>query len=582
MRDYQGEGMKRRVIEVLMLCALILVALSSCSLEEALDAMMGNKYIEMGWAELDTSNADNVNKAVGDMGADESSKNAISDEGKLDLSQIGSMDTVNEALKNAGITDTTITISDSDLVQSIKDNGILAAQDKDQKQDLNNSISQALAGSASREAFSNQMKESATAQQSAAAKNSMAVTSEIINTVKDQLATQENETVNTILETLTDLQNQLTEKASSSETLSKAEVLQVQMITNMVTSAANVAGLVTDVDSSSPETIIESDEARELLNDASLLSNTSKALSGDVDLIQVPGLTDLISAFMDDSSSESSSEPAARMVMPLAVTGDGSLQKDEKGWYIDDPFYAADVDDAVEEKIRAGINFGRNFFEDALGITATRNGASFDLNEVRVRLSAFKALANAYDVMYSFGDLQAFKDNETLYQEALGDYSSTSKALDYLLAILLSSVDQVLMEKCSTPGYDLGQAIVDFYSLNEWIYRGSMIDGDLIYIPDEIVTAFDLDDSQDESAMKSLVNSLFGPGTALRISIETKAVTLDKMMIVGNFSVQDILDMVGAGDVEGDEEITSVSEYLENALKDLDEWLGYPSSEEGV
>ena len=98
-----------------MLCALILVALSSCSLEEALDAMMGNKYIEMGWAELDTSNADNVNKAVGDMGADESSKNAISDEGKLDLSQIGSMDTVNEALKNAGITDTTITISDSDI-----------------------------------------------------------------------------------------------------------------------------------------------------------------------------------------------------------------------------------------------------------------------------------------------------------------------------------------------------------------------------------------------------------------------------------------------------------------------------------
>ncbi len=580
--------MKRRVIEVLMLCALILVALSSCSLEEALDAMMGNKYIEMGWAELDTSNADNVNKAVGDMGADESSKNAISDDGKLDLSQIGSMDTVNEALKNAGISDTTITISDSNLVQSIKDYGILAAQDKDQKQDLNNSISQALAGSASREAFSNQMKESATAQQSAAAKNSMAVTSEIINTVKDQLATQENETVNTILETLTDLQNQLTEKASSSETLSKAEVLQVQMITNMVTSAANVAGLVTDGGSSSPETIIESNEARELLNDASLLSNTSKALSGDVDLIQVPGLTDLISAFMDDSSSGSSSEPAARMIMPLAValdasgTGDGSLNQDDKGnWYIDDPFYAADVDDAVEEKIRAGINFGRNFFEDALGITATRNGASFDSNEVRVRLSAFKALANAYDVMYSFGDLQAFKDNnESLYQEALGDYSSTSKALDYLLAILLSSVDQVLMDKCTD--YDLGQAIADFYSLNEWIYRGSMIDGDLIYIPDEIVTAFKLTNNQDESAMKSLVDSLIGPESDLRDSFKTKAVTLDKMMIVGNFSVQDILDMVGAGDVEGDEEITSVSEYLENALKDLDEWLGYPSSEEGV
>lgn len=561
-----------------MLCALILVALSSCSLEEALDAMMGNKYIEMGWAELDTSNADNVNKAVGDMGADESSKNAISDDGELDLSQIGSMDTVNEALKNAGITDTTITISDSNLVQSIKDYGILAAQDKDQKQDLNNSISQALAGSASREAFSNQMKESATAQQSAAAKNSMAVTSEIINTVKDQLATQENETVNTILETLTDLQNQLTEKASSSETLSKAEVLQVQMITNMVTSAANVAGLVTDGGSSSPETIIESNEARELLNDASLLSNTSKALSGDVDLIQVPGLTDLISAFMDDSSSGSSSEPAARMVMPLAVTGDGSLQKDEKGWYIDDPFYAADVDDAVEERIRAGINFGRNFFEDALGITATRNGASFDPNEVRVRLSAFKALANAYDVMYSFGDLQAFKDNETLYQEALGDYSSTSKALDYLLAILLSSVDQVLMDKCTD--YDLGQAIADFYSLNEWIYRGYMNDGDLIYIPDEIVTAFNLTNNQDESAMKSLVDSLIGPESDLRDSFKTKSVTLDKMMIVGNFSVQDILDMVGAGDVEGDEEITSVSDWLENALADLDEWLGSTSNEE--
>lgn len=569
-----------------MLCALILVALSSCSLEEALDAMMGNKYIEMGWAELDTSNADNVNKAVGDMGADESSKNAISDDGKLDISQIGSMDTVNEALKNAGITDTTIPISDSNLVQSIKDYGILAAQDKDQKQDLNNSISQALAGSASREAFSNQMKESATAQQSAAAKNSMAVTSEIIKTVKDQLATQENETVNTILETLTDLQNQLTEKASSSETLSKAEVLQVQMITNMVTSAANVAGLVTDGGSSSPETIIESNEARELLNDASLLSNTSKALSGDVDLIQVPGLTDLISAFMDDSSSGSSSEPAARMIMPLAValdasgTGDGSLKHNDKGWYIDDPFYAADVDDAVEEKIRAGINFGRNFFEDALGITATRTGASYDSNEVRVRLSAFKALANAYDVMYSFGKLEDFEANESIYQEALGDYSSTSKALDYLLAILLSSVDQVLMDKC--PGYDIGQAIADFYSLNKWIYRGYMTDGDMIYIPDEIVTAFNLNNNQDESAMKSLVDSLIGPKSDLRGSFQTKAVTLDKMMIVGNFSVQDILDMVGAGDVEGDEEITSVSEYLENALEDLDEWLGYPPSEEGV
>ena len=563
-----------------MLCALILVALSSCSLEEALDAMMGNKYIEMGWAELDTSNADKVNEAVNDMKPDTPKEGSVDTAtGDIDLAGFDSLSTVNEALKSALGEDFNLSINvGTDVAESISKNGILSAQDDDLKEELNKSISQALAGSASREAFSNQMKESATEQQSAAAKNSMAVTSVIINTVKDQLATQENETVNTILGTLTDLQNQLTEKASSSETLSKAEVLQIQMITNMVTSAANVAGLVTDGGSSSPESIIKSDEASALLNDASLLSNTSKALSGDVDLIQVPGLTDLISAFMDDSSSGSSSEPAARMIMPLAVTGDGSLQKDEKGWYIDDPFYTADVDDAVEEKIRAGINFGRNFFEDALGITATRDGANYDDNEVRVRLSAFKALANAYDVMYSFGKLEDFEANESIYQEALGDYSSTSKALDYLLAILLSSVDQVLMDKCTD--YDLGQAIDDFYSLNEWIYRGSMIDGDLIYIPDEIVTAFNLTNNQDESAMKSLVDSLIGPESDLRDSFKTKAVTLDKMMIVGNFSVQDILDMVGAGDVEGDEEITSVSDWLENALADLDEWLGSTSNEE--
>ena len=79
--------MKKTIVNVLTVCLVLLFALSSCSLDSALEALRGNKYIEWGWTEADTTNVDAVNDAITNIKTDNTA--VVDDEsGELDLSAV--------------------------------------------------------------------------------------------------------------------------------------------------------------------------------------------------------------------------------------------------------------------------------------------------------------------------------------------------------------------------------------------------------------------------------------------------------------------------------------------------------------
>ena len=149
-RGCDGEGMKKKVFSVLALCVLLLLSFSACSLDQALDALAGNKYIEWGIAEVDTSASDAAVSMVSEMKKADASS-AVSGT-SVDVSKIAGFESVSSALEKAGI-DTSLNVVDSNLAAKIAEGGLLQAQSEEEKTALNNSLSQALAGTASREAL---------------------------------------------------------------------------------------------------------------------------------------------------------------------------------------------------------------------------------------------------------------------------------------------------------------------------------------------------------------------------------------------------------------------------------------------
>ena len=544
--------MKKKVFSVLALCVLLLLSFSACSLDQALDALAGNKYIEWGIAEVDTSASDAAVSMVSEMKKADASS-AVSGT-SVDVSKIAGFESVSSALEKAGI-GTSLNV-DSNLAAKIAEGGLLQAQSEEEKTALNNSLSQALAGTASREALVSSLTAEADAETSTAAKNSMALTSSIIESVVGLFDDSGNETVSSsVVDSIRDLQSQLNTKSESAENLSQAEVLQVQMITNLVTSVAAVAGDDEIMNSSDPAAVLENPAVKDLLDDASILSNTSKALSGDVDILTVPGLTDLLSSAMGSSSEES--RAAARSGNEGTEDSDSNLEYDpERGAYrAGTPYDSSELTPDGIKSQKDMIQFIRNFLDTVLAmrVSGTELSRPADYN---TRMTAFENLSTSYDVIFSVvrGEYEDVVANSSQYS-SLGQYTSTSKAIDFALATIISQLGSILTDK----GLDLYTVLSDFVRLNPWIGRGSMNEGEYYYIPKDFAVAFGLAKSDGED----------NPFTAVfeqrKEVLLDKSTTLDKMMAVGGFDIQSVLGaFTGGSSGEAGSDVTSVRDWLED------------------
>ena len=544
--------MKKKVFSVLALCVLLLLSFSACSLDQALDALAGNKYIEWGIAEVDTSASDAAVSMVSEMKkADASSAvNGTS----VDVSKIAGFESVSSALEKAEI-GTSLNV-DGSLAAKIAEGGLLQAQSEEEKTALNNSLSQALAGTASREALVSSLTAEADAETSTAAKNSMALTSSIIKSVVDQIGTSGNETVSSVVDSIMDLQSQLKNKSESAENLTQAEVLQVQMITNLVTSVAAVAGDDEIMNSSDPAAVLENPAVKDLLDDASILSNTSKALSGDVDILTVPGLTDLLSSAMGGSSSDEGSK-SARSGNEGTEDSDSNLVYDPErdAYRAGTPYDSSELTPDDIKSQQDMIQFIRNFLETVLGMRVSGTDLSRPA-DYSTRMTAFENLSTSYDVIFSVvrGEYEDVVANSSQYS-SLGQYTSTSKAIDFALATIISQLGSILTEN----NMDLYTVLSDFVRLNPWIGRGSMNEGEYYYIPKNFAEAFGIAESDGED----------NPFTAVfeqrKEVLLDKSTTLDRMMAVGGFDIQSVLGaFTGGSSGDAGSDVTSVRDWLED------------------
>lgn len=271
--------------KLLPLLILFLMLLASCSLDSFVDAMAGNAF-----AGSNNANADYVSSAVDSMGVSSVSEESGALSGNsLVLSKVGGFETIAKALIDGGLS-TSIKIEEN-YVAIIK-KGLLTPQED--PTNLYNSLSSALGSTSGIASLSDQLAESAPNEQNDAAKGSIALVLGLTDSIeKDNLD-------DSIKKLLTDLTTELESKLIPEENLSKAEVLQVQIITNTVVSIANAADELKDLNQ---DNILENPDVSDAIDGLTLLSSLQNNLYSDVSMINVPDVSDIISTVLGTGSS---------------------------------------------------------------------------------------------------------------------------------------------------------------------------------------------------------------------------------------------------------------------------------------
>ena len=296
--------MKRRLYVIACICLSLVTVLSSCSLDD----LEGNVYERMGMVKFDNPAVNDVSNRIDNM---ETAPVEDAFEGqKLDLSKVDGFKEIYETIQNIGgdgaIGADGLKIElETDAVNIIKANGLLKPQEN--KNDLYTSISESLNA---KKDFVASMSEPAGKTQSDAAKGTMALTNSLIKTLTDNMNTEDGDMPEEVKTILTDLQKELEDKSKKTEDLTKAEVLQVQMITNLVSSAANLSSVIKAEEDEKPgdetgdddEFDFTSPEAMEVMNDVLLLSQVTGAVSGSIDVLDIPDLSGLINQFLNSGT----------------------------------------------------------------------------------------------------------------------------------------------------------------------------------------------------------------------------------------------------------------------------------------
>lgn len=634
--------MGKRIVNVLTVCLVLLFALSSCSLDSALEALRGNKYIEWGWTEADTTNVNAVNDAITNIEKEDTSGLVTEGSNELDLSKVGensglyAIKQATEALKSATGSQTDITITLTGDQKTAVEKGVLATMTGTEKNDFMANINSSLNG-AQRDVFVESMQEAADDSQQDAAKGSMALASAMISTVTTSLGdmANENEAVQGILDSLSTLQTSLNSKVTGEGSITKADVVQTQMITNIVSTAAQVAKDMKDIGDKDP---LELKSVKTLINDAVTLSNTSKALSGDFDII-----SDMLGSIMGlipsgESSSGSEGEPSIRAFARTTddeteeengeETGDGPTQT------VTDPdliYVRVNADGTVEEKTSSSTGEGwievykfgpvleinecdtvetrndtiriYNASMEAVGdgleglFGATKDNGIYKVTEkvFNSRIEAYRMLSSAYDIIYSVVPEPKDDTSYSEYSFLIDQYKATpNSAIDYALATVLSNLFALVDDKAND-NFNFVATLNDFLRINPWISEPDSVVGNVtcMYLQKSLLDAFGLkfQDLKSPTGWKGLVEILLSGNVGFKSSdvvvksngleagdvddmLYYKAGVLDKMMAVGGFDLETILGMfqVDTGD-SGEMKFTSMKDAVKQLY--LNMWNEY-------
>lgn len=279
--------MLKKTLLFLLSLALILM-LPSC------DLMKGNKFIELGLLDYQSPEVDALIKDI-----DEGFEPSMPSEGFYDSSSSDDTVTVNITKLDGfsglfGFTDANLKINKK-VAESISTNGMLKPSEN--PEELRSMVNKAVDGTANKELLNEALRQPS--DNRVQAHNSVALIASALGEVTDDInkslieAGLPEDLTNAIDTMIEDMNKKAKTPVNK---LTKAEVLQVQLITNFVVSVSNVT-------TSDKKLDIDSSEIQSLVNEAIVLSKYTESIKG-IDMIRVPS-SDLLSDYITDNGESS-------------------------------------------------------------------------------------------------------------------------------------------------------------------------------------------------------------------------------------------------------------------------------------
>ena len=265
---------------------LFLLSLTLILMLPSCDLMKGNKFIELGLLDYQSPE---VAALIKDIDEGFTPSKPVDKDKFIVSTSDGKSEVVITVLPGFnglfGLDENTKQTIDEDVAKSISVNGMLKPSEN--PEELRSMVNKAVDGTANKDLLNKALGQ--LSNQSVQAHNSVALIASALETSLEvvEKALEDAELPNELTDAINTMIEDLNKKADApGNKLTKAEVLQVQLITNFVVSVSKVTN-PDETEGDGGDLTIDSPEIQSLVNEAIVLSKYTESIKG-IDMIRVP------------------------------------------------------------------------------------------------------------------------------------------------------------------------------------------------------------------------------------------------------------------------------------------------------
>ncbi|MGD1815848.1 MAG: hypothetical protein ACPKNR_02335 [Pleomorphochaeta sp.] len=421
--------MKKRIIGILALLSIVLL-LSSCDISTLLDNLKGNAYEDILDIDLVGEQAQEaVNTVVEATEPVNESKTDVVEGAVVKVDSVQSVDVPSGVTPQSDLGTKDVTTPDDledDKVAVVGDEvPTLPKQTEEQKTELKSTVATALSGEGEDE-FVESLSADADDDQVIAAHNTAVIVTSVVNSINSTVAS--SGLSDEFKEDFSEIAAALT--IGLPENPTKADILNVQLASNLVNSMTNAlnliagAGSIADIDLDSP--VIETPEVQEALlgvvSDAAFMVKVAKAQGSTSDLINSIDINNLISMF--------SSRDAKLVSSRIAIDPDPSTS--------DETYYLPEESLQYLNGFRGTLDL---ILRDILGVDPVTN--TMDKAKFEAAIKTYKAQKVAFGNFIS-----AARTGKYTYAKVRADdravFCGVTGLINYTIAVVLTNIEDVM------------------------------------------------------------------------------------------------------------------------------------------
>ncbi len=406
--------MRMKKLAVVLLIPILIFSLISCDgnirakLADAMGKLDSNVWIETGAVKPSTVGVEGVANVVNNVTTDYTPAAAVND---------------------LGLTDLGITVAAPEGVTTV-----LKPQTADEKKALEDSLSTALNSSTQTQQLVQTMSQPAAPAAVTATQGSMKVAAAALTEVANLAVPQE------IKDTLTSFASTLNTAADSGD-LTQADVVTMQLVTNLVSTTAAAAKTIADAGGASVD--FSNPTVKAAIDDSLFVVNVAQQLSGvgSLDLTQMLNLSDLMSALGSRSLSRTG-ESGSPHELPIDFTS-----KEEAVRYVNQigkivvAYVGATDEGKISEadynRMVRSLNLARSSYDNAMALAAKTGANASNAPAALKDACGLTGMMN-YAVAVVFSELDKFGSSD-VFKTDLGLDGMTVRAI--LESMLVNSPD---------------------------------------------------------------------------------------------------------------------------------------------